>query len=491
MNKTQAFVFFGIVLVGLCISLITLKKFGKPVEVDGPDVEPAPAVVEAPVTPPPVEPKPDTPKPSVAKSDEAPKETPSEEAKLYQSADALLGALSDSVKKRDAKQFLKMAGPDAATPLIQAQVSKLIADTSFEVDESRPTAQVAKVAGSFSRWAIRLKKSADAKLPEGAPEVAEIYTDVISKPDLGWTVEKIALPIEVAEFIGEVDMTNVAAATVDPANPTAPGSPAAPNASKGGTPNVPAPAGVESADALTVAHAFSKAVVDRNFNLARGMTDTNTITDERVAALMIAVEEGQFKLRQDEPLVVTLNRENIVWVLTRIETNPSDSSKSEFALEMAKIENEWKINGLAFNALLTALADKAGAGGTAYAPMVKNPKGGESLVIYFDFDNKEVTSRANSQLKIVATILKENPERKIRINGHADALGTDEYNKSLSNSRSAQIRKVLLDMGVAPNQVVTESFGETQPLRPNFKSDGTDDPSGRSQNRRAEVYLDF
>ena len=112
-------------------------------------------------------------------------------------------------------------------------------------------------------------------------------------------------------------------------------------------------------------------------------------------------------------------------------------------------------------------------------------------MVYFDFDKDGVTSRANKQLGIIASILKSDASRKIRINGHADALGTDQYNETLSDGRSAAIRKALVAAGVNNKQIITEAFGETRPQRPNFKNDGTDDPSGRSQNRRAEVYLDF
>jgi outer membrane protein OmpA-like peptidoglycan-associated protein len=44
---------------------------------------------------------------------------------------------------------------------------------------------------------------------------------------------------------------------------------------------------------------------------------------------------------------------------------------------------------------------------------------------------------------------------------------------------------------VKPEQVVTEAFGAAKPRKPNFLPDGSDNPSGRSQNRRAEVLLDF
>ena len=52
-------------------------------------------------------------------------------------------------------------------------------------------------------------------------------------------------------------------------------------------------------------------------------------------------------------------------------------------------------------------------------------------------------------------------------------------------------RRKLIELGVNPSQIIMEAFGETMPLKPNFKSDGTDNPTGRAQNRRTEIYLDF
>ena len=69
--------------------------------------------------------------------------------------------------------------------------------------------------------------------------------------------------------------------------------------------------------------------------------------------------------------------------------------------------------------------------------------------------------------------------------------GSDDYNVNLSNQRANSIREALISMGVSPEQVVTEGFGSTKPRRPNFNPDGSDNPIGRSENRRAEVYLDF
>jgi outer membrane protein OmpA-like peptidoglycan-associated protein len=261
---------------------------------------------------------------------------------------------------------------------------------------------------------------------------------------------------------------------------TGPGSPGYPGAGTG------MPGG---ADALTVAHAFSKAIVELDFEMARRLTDPESVTDERVAALIIAMEEGSFHLREDKPLVVTLSREDITWVLTRVD---SEEEASEFAMEMGNHPQAgWLINGLTFSKLIAALANAAGAGGVAYAPIVADPQGGDSLVLYFEFDEGNVSARTLRQLEIIAGILKQDPARKLHINGHADAMGTDDYNENLSNARAASVRKTLIDFGVAPGQVITKAFGEAMPRRPNFNPDGTDNPGGRSQNRRAEVYLDF
>ncbi|NNE94043.1 MAG: OmpA family protein, partial [Verrucomicrobiales bacterium] len=320
--------------------------------------------------------------------------------------------------------------------------------------------------------------------PSGAGDT----TNPPSNKPSEFKISKVALPLEIAGYLkGKGPMV----ANTNPNSPK--GTPGSPNAPKGsgGNPGVPPATAVEAADALTVAHAFSKAMIDRNFEMARGLVDSKSVSDERVAALMIAIEEGKFSLKDDKPLIVTLARDSITWVLTRLD---SGSASSEFGIEMARADgdgDEWKINGLAFNKLLTTLANQAGAGGVAYAPIVEDPRGGDSLVLYFEFDDEKVTSRSNRQLSIVSAILKQDSDRKIRINGHADALGTDDYNAALSEKRTAAVRKALIAFGISPDQIITEGFGESRPRKPNFNPDGTDNPGGRSQNRRAEVYLDF
>lgn len=481
MNKNQAFIFFGIILAGLGVSLVTLNFFGEKVEVTEPEAEKATVVAEAepdePTTPAPLpETKPEpVPAPAPAPAPEKPVGD-----QVFTSPEALLGALADQMRTRDVGGFFEMVGEGAISLEIRPQVEGLLKDERWSLRSEAPVTQLAKSADSV-RWVIHLEQAA------GVAET-EIYADLEANEDKSaWKVRKIALPLDFVEKTGLAP----AGVTMKPGELAAPSTPGAPASAAGSDVPGAAPAtAVDASDALTVAHAFSLALVDRNFDLARRLTDRERVTDERVAALMIALEEGSFRLREDKPLIVTLSRDNLTWVLTRVD---AEAGSSEFALEMGRLEAgaDWKIHGLTFSKLIAALAEQAGAGGVAYAPIVADPQGGDSLVLYFEFDEDGVTARSARQLRIVADILRSDPARRITINGHADALGTDDYNESLSTRRAAAIKRKLVEFGVGADQVEITAFGEAMPRRPNFNPDGTDNPDNRSQNRRAEVYLDF
>ncbi len=245
-----------------------------------------------------------------------------------------------------------------------------------------------------------------------------------------------------------------------------------------------------SADPVTVAHGFARAVLNSDFKTARAFSDPEKITDERIAALMIALEEGAYKLQSDRPLIQTLSRDTVSWIVARVQ---NADTVSEFGLEMSKLDPNtgWRIDNMSFDKVIQMTATAAGGGNIAYAPIVKNPQGGDSLVVFFEFDSADLNVRAQRQVRTIADILKGNPSRQIKINGHADALGLDDYNSALSARRAQTVRNALTALGVSADQIVATGLGASVPLSPNFKPDGSDNPSGRSQNRRSEIYLDF
>ena len=88
-------------------------------------------------------------------------------------------------------------------------------------------------------------------------------------------------------------------------------------------------------------------------------------------------------------------------------------------------------------------------------------------------------------------MLKSDPNKKITLSGHTDALGTDDYNNRLSANRADTVRDFLAAAGVPAEQIVTIAKGASQPRRPNVTETGEDNPEGRRANRRTEIYLDF
>ena len=100
-------------------------------------------------------------------------------------------------------------------------------------------------------------------------------------------------------------------------------------------------------------------------------------------------------------------------------------------------------------------ADEAGSIGNR-APLDR--------VIYFDFDKSEIRAE---YLDIVAQhgrFLAQNPEGRVRLEGHTDERGAREYNIALGESRSKGIGRMLQLQGVSSAQTRSVSYGEELPV---------------------------
>jgi photosystem I P700 chlorophyll a apoprotein A2 len=113
-----------------------------------------------------------------------------------------------------------------------------------------------------------------------------------------------------------------------------------------------------------------------------------------------------------------------------------------------------------------------------------------SADVLFDFDSAELRPEAMESLRKVATLVAAHPAQPVRIDGHTDAKGADDYNHALSERRAASVKEWLVtEGGVDGARIQTRGLGETQPKVPNEKPDGSDDPDGRQQNRRVEITI--
>lgn len=278
-------------------------------------------------------------------------------------------------------------------------------------------------------------------------------------------------------------------------------------------------------DSLGISDAFLQSALSLNFEEARSFVDSENVSDAKIAGLCILFEEGGYTLRADKPLRAMFTRENVAGYVANLEakepptvvaeipeganspdaqTSPEDiepapvepadsvNSLAQFGLNARKTDDgRWVISEIVLDELLSDYASRVAEGDIYYSPIVANPSGGETIVIYFEFDEGELTPRTARQLEIVSSILRLDSQKKIRLTGHTDSLGSDEYNTSLSLSRAKTVKDYLITQGVRDTQIDIVAAGESKPRRPEVTGTGEDDPTGRRANRRTEVYLDF
>ena len=102
---------------------------------------------------------------------------------------------------------------------------------------------------------------------------------------------------------------------------------------------------------------------------------------------------------------------------------------------------------------------------------------------YFSFNASTLNPDAVEYLEGIADLLKDNPELRLKIIGHTDDSGTDDYNMKLSETRASVVYDFLKRAGVPDNQMRYEAKGEREPLKSN------DSEYGRAVNRRVELII--
>lgn len=105
------------------------------------------------------------------------------------------------------------------------------------------------------------------------------------------------------------------------------------------------------------------------------------------------------------------------------------------------------------------------------------------MPIHFDYDRSDVRMDDQAALDRKAAILQANPGVQIRIAGHADDRGSDEYNLALGNRRAASAKRYLVNKGIAEARITIISFGEERPVDPARTEDAW------AKNRRDEFEI--
>ena len=106
------------------------------------------------------------------------------------------------------------------------------------------------------------------------------------------------------------------------------------------------------------------------------------------------------------------------------------------------------------------------------------------LKIEFDLNRADIRPEFHGQLKKVADFMKTYPETTVRIEGHTDDAGPDQYNLQLSQKRAESVRQYLINnFSIAPERLSAKGFGESRPIASNTTREG------RRKNRRVVAVI--
>lgn len=247
-------------------------------------------------------------------------------------------------------------------------------------------------------------------------------------------------------------------------------------------------------DALSVVEGFVEAVKRGDMSTARRLTSGKEVSDATLAGLCMIFEEGDFAMRKNLPIRNMFrngDNEGYLIYLTAQQDGASRQPRN-VGIELSHDpERGWTVKAVAMDDLLNRYETTAEAEGGVYFPLVKNPQGGDSIVLYFGFNDATLSPRSLSQLKIVASLLQAS-QGTLTISGHTDDIGSAAYNQQLSERRAEAVKQALITYGVGEQQISTRGLGKRQPLRTYHAGDNVQTiRTIRSSNRRAEIYLDF
>ncbi len=103
--------------------------------------------------------------------------------------------------------------------------------------------------------------------------------------------------------------------------------------------------------------------------------------------------------------------------------------------------------------------------------------------VLFAFGKADLSPGAVRNLDKLTGFLEKHPDRNLLIEGHTDSIGSDEFNRVLSQKRADAVKEALVGKGISPDRIMTKGYGKQFPVASN------DTESGRQLNRRVEVVI--
>lgn len=99
----------------------------------------------------------------------------------------------------------------------------------------------------------------------------------------------------------------------------------------------------------------------------------------------------------------------------------------------------------------------------------------------FDTGKSAILASSIQNVDAVATVMVNNPDLRLEIQGHTDNVGKAKYNQTLSEKRAQAVMDYLISKGIAKNRMAAKGYGMQNPAATN------DTVEGRAANRRVEL----
>ncbi len=167
-------------------------------------------------------------------------------------------------------------------------------------------------------------------------------------------------------------------------------------------------------------------------------------------------------------------------------SQPEPETPAPVAIDSTAIKEQMRRDSIAAAERARAEAERRAAEerAMAAAALLTTQLTGELQdMINFAFDRSDVRMEDEANLDRKAAIMTANAAVRLRIAGHADERGSDEYNLALGNRRAESAKRYLVNKGVNASRINIVSFGEERPLDPASNEDAW------TKNRRDEFEL--
>lgn len=105
--------------------------------------------------------------------------------------------------------------------------------------------------------------------------------------------------------------------------------------------------------------------------------------------------------------------------------------------------------------------------------------------LIFATDKAVIHESSHDEMNELANLMRDDEGLLLRVEGHTDSRGSDEYNQKLSEDRANAVKEYLVEKGIDASRITTVGYGESQPIASN------DTQTGLDRNRRVELIVSY